>query len=147
MTLPATCAVCKLHSAEGPDGSQCCAHAPSPTDTEFVLVSWPRIKITDRCGSGISIGEDEGGIVPCGRCMHWWQPGEKPLEPAYRQGKGREWWSGTGLCTRYAPSPAHGTSSKGTFWTVTHETQGCGDGEAVPDEESEEDGITKPRQF
>ena len=62
--------------------------------------------------------------VPCGRCIHWYQPNGTPLEPEYRQGRPAEWWKRTGLCTRFAPSPSTDEYAK-TFWRITH----SGDGE------------------
>jgi hypothetical protein len=53
---------------------------------------------------------------------------------AERRGVAPEWWDASGYCTRYAPSPTGTRGQNPTYWRVTHETDGCGDGDALDDE-------------
>lgn len=85
---------------------------------------------TDRCGSGSDGDDPEAARVACGRCIHWHQPGGKPLPPAERRGIAPDWWEESGFCTRYAPSPG-AQRGQMTYWRVTHAGDGCGDGDAV----------------
>jgi hypothetical protein len=130
--LPDTCAECVFFRKGEKVWGTCFRRAPSPgTDAqaqEFEVVHWPGVRPNQRCGLGVKIGNSKGpNIVPCGRCVHWWQPERRPISPAYRSGLPREWWEGSGYCTRNAPGPSTETGRR-TFWRVTHAAQGCGDG-------------------
>lgn len=137
MSLPASCAVCVFYDATP---SLCRRHTAAPGDTEHELVHWPKVKASARCGAGDAGDEkDSPQIVACRDCEHWWQPDGKPISPATRRGRSREWWAGTGLCTRWAPSPST-EESRRTEWRCTHATDGCGDGSASETDDEEEIG-------
>ena len=130
IALPAACAECVFFRKGEKVWGTCFRHAPSPgTDAqEFEIVHWPGVRPSQRCGVGVKIGDGNGpGVVPCARCVHWWQPDGQPVSPAYRSGLSREWWEGSGYCTRYAPGPSTDAARR-TYWRVTHAIQGCGDG-------------------
>ena len=126
-TLPASCHLCVYFSPT----STCQRHAPSPGLEQYEITHWPLVRSEDRCGSGAAVTDGTGpGVVRCQTCVHWWQPGDKPVEPDYKQGRSDEFWKGAGLCTRYAPSPS-GEEERRVFWKVTNRLDGCGDGQAV----------------
>ena len=88
--------------------------------------------MTDRCGAGVAMSNGEGpAVTACEACVHWLQPNDTPLKPAFRQGRSTEWWARSGYCTRYAPSPSPDEERPRTHWRVTHAHDGCGDGELV----------------
>ncbi len=138
--LPQNCAACVYRP---PDGT-CRRHAPSPGTEAFELVYWPKVKPTDRCGSGAAAGEGDGpGVIACQSCVHWYQPGGVGIKPDYRQGRPAEWWASSGYCTRFAPSPSSENDRK-TMWRVTSAVEGCGDGQAVEQDEDEDGGDLTP---
>jgi len=122
--LPDNCGGCIYWQREG---TLCRRHAPSPSQQVREVSRWPLTTAADRCGSGSDGDDDEARFVRCGRCIHWYQPGGKPVPMAERRGVPPEWWEASGLCTRYGPSPDAGRSQP-THWRVTHEGDGCGDG-------------------
>jgi len=122
--LPENCGECSYFRR---DTARCRRHAPTPGAEEYELPFWPKVRPGDRCGMGAALAALENPVA-CGRCIHWWQPGDRPLAPPYRQGQPAEWWQRTGLCTRFAPSPSTDDYRR-TFWKVTHAADGCGDGE------------------
>jgi len=129
--LPQNCAGCVYY----PPSGTCQRHAPSPGTEAFELVYWPKVKPIDRCGSGAAAGDGDGpGVVRCETCIHWFQPGGVGLKPDYRQGRTVEWWASSGYCTRFAPSPSSENDRK-TLWRVTSADQGCGDGQAIEQDE------------
>ena len=126
--LPLSCAVCVFHVAP-----LCRRHAISPGNEQYEVAHWQRVKPTDRCGDGATIIEaeaDDPRIVPCDLCMHWFQPDGQPITPDHRHGLGHDWWSNSGLCTRWAPS-AVTEEDRRAFWRVTHASDGCGDGDGA----------------
>ena len=127
MALPPNCGGCGFRRQ---GQSPCRRHAPSPAEEEFLLTHWPPVRETDRCGDGTDAGESDAQ-VRCGRCVHWYLPNGEVLAPPVRYGRSRDWWGQAALCTRSAPSPG-GDEHRRVFWRVTHESEGCGDGEAVP---------------
>ena len=140
-TLPPSCAACSLFVGAT---TKCHRHAPGHSDEPFVLAVWPKVRVTDKCGSGsIRAPKKEGGskkkdtieIIPCRDCIHWDSP-EGGLKPELRRGKPREWWAEAGICTYGAPSPRDDEFRK-TYWLATHATEGgCGDGVPVQVDES-----------
>src|ERR1700733_3967604 len=125
---PASCAGCVFY----PAGGLCRRHAPSPTTEEFELTHWPSVRPVDRCGSGLAVTDGDGaGVTMCEACLHWLQPADEPLKPAFRQGRSVEWWAQSGYCTRFAPSPSPDEDRRRTYWRVTHAHDCCGDGEYV----------------
>jgi len=56
------------------------------------------------------------------------------VKPDYRQGRSVEWWASSGYCTRFAPSPSTEADRK-TLWRVTASVDGCGDGQAIEQDE------------
>ena len=127
MALPDDCGAC-LYWQE-PHGL-CQRHAPGPGQHKQEVAFWPATQRTDRCGSGSDGDDQEAARVACGRCIHWHQPGGRPLPPAERRGIAPDWWQESGFCTRYAPSPGS-LRGQATFWRVTHASDGCGDGDAI----------------
>ena len=131
--LPQNCAGCSYFAID----DLCRRHAPSPGTEAFELVHWPKVKKVDRCGSGAAATNGEGpGITRCESCIHWFQPNGTGLTPHSRQGRSVEWWASSGYCTRFAPSPSSENDRK-TSWRVTWAADGCGDGQAI---EQDEDG-------
>lgn len=128
-TRPASCAVCAFVRQGEEARHHCHRRAPSPSTEEFAVVYWPRVRPTSRCGQGAVRVEGGLGILECGRCLHWVQPGGQPIAPDQRWGRSVEWWSETGLCTHGAPTPTSDEPYLDTEWKVTHIREGCGDGE------------------
>lgn len=128
MTLPAACAVCIFSVAEG-RGARCHRHAPGTDDEPEELTIWPKVKLTDRCGSGSDTVDKDNALTRCGTCIHWLHP-DDGLAPMVRQGRSVEWWKGAGICTRFAPGTVREEESE-AFWRVTSSDDGCGDGEAM----------------
>lgn len=138
--LPQNCAACVFY----PPGQTCRRHAPSPGTEEFDLVYWPRVSPTSRCGSGAAATDGEGpGIVLCQACVHWYQP-PGGIKPYTRQGKSVGWWTEAGWCQRFAPSPSSENDRK-VYWKATNGlADGCGDGQAIPQDEEEDEGDITP---
>jgi hypothetical protein len=129
--LPASCAACVYFPSLPAQGGRCRRHAPSPCQEAFEVARWPRVRQTDRCGSGAAVTDGTGpGMVTCVSCAHWLQPNGEPIRPDYRKGLAVEWWAESGYCTRLAPSPSS-EEDRRAFWKVTHATDGCGDGDAA----------------
>ena len=131
--LPQNCSFCAYY----PSGGTCQRHAPPPGTEAFELVHWPKVKPIDRCGSGAAVAADDGngpGITRCESCIHWFQPGGVGVKPDYRQGRSVEWWASSGYCTRFAPLPSSEADRK-TLWRVTASVDGCGDGQAIEQDE------------
>lgn len=129
--LAPRCAECVFFGAGAVDGL-CRRHAPSPGAEEFEIVYWPKVKPDDRCGHSAAITDGTGpAAVRCETCIHWYQPGDEPVQPDYRQGLSAEWWARSGFCTRNAPAPSP-EEDRRAFWRITHADAACGDGDAIP---------------
>ena len=128
MSLPASCAECAFFDTTF---TLCRRHGPNPGEVEHEFVHWPKVKPSARCGVGAAVGEqDSPSLIPCQECVHWLQPDGQPVAPEFRQGRPVEWWSRSGYCTRFAPSPS-AEESRPVHWRVTHGDEACGDGQGV----------------
>lgn len=130
MALPQSCASCVFYATSP---SLCRRHAASPGETEHEFVHWPKVPPTARCGVGAEAGEkDSPALVVCQDCVHWHQPNGEPITPRFRQGRSVEWWSRSGHCTRFAPSPSpERDRDRAVHWRITEAADSCGDGERV----------------
>jgi hypothetical protein len=127
ISLPENCAGCGFFDRHA--GKVCRRHAPIPGTEERERPFWPKVATAQRCGMGAARVADIRP-KPCRQCIHWWQPGGKPVSASNATERLVEWWSRSGCCTRFAPGP---TTEEGqaTHWRVTHASDACGDGEVA----------------
>jgi hypothetical protein len=128
MALPDTCGECIYWQRAG---ELCRRHAPSPSHQDREVSYGPATAVSDRCGVGSDTEGEDGQLVRCVQGIHWHQPQDRLVLIAERRGMTPEWWVASGYCTRYAPPPTGTRGWNQTHWRVTHETDGCGDGEAI----------------
>jgi hypothetical protein len=139
MPLPSSCSVCTMFQQPG---NLCRRHSPGQTTARLEVAHWPAREPTSRCRQG----ETDKLPVQCGDCLSWWQPDGRPLTASVlareeldvfwsttnRPEREAKWWKKSGLCVRSTAVPGFETQ---TFHPrVTHATDCCGDGEAIPDD-------------
>lgn len=142
--LPPDCAGC-AYSRRVAKALLCVRHGPSPSSEDvtvaqtFEVVEWPHVRPQDRCGAGASrVAANAPTVSVCESCIHWLQPGGIGVIPDFPGERTPAWWTESGFCTRFAPSPGTDQNTH-TQWKVTHRLHGCGDGEPIEDEGTDAD--------
>lgn len=129
--LPANCGECLFYHPESAARNEghCHRHAPGPGDHQEEVPTWPRVREGDVCGDGALPDEEAPFHAECGGCVYW-HPFPAGFKPIRLQGKTPDWWTETGLCRRWAPSPSREARRHPVEWPVVHARDGCGDGAA-----------------
>lgn len=149
--LANNCAGCSYSRVLPPTALLCVRHGPSPTSEPshvsqtFEVVEWPRVRPRDRCGAGADrAAANAPVVVSCESCLHWLQPGGIGIVPDVRGRHPAEWWAASGYCTRFAPSPSVEPEDMHAHWRCTHAHDGCGDGQAIEQDEEADAGDLTP---